>query len=266
MSSAAEASKTQRLYLLLRHRIVSGELGVGDKLPSEPELGSLHGVSRVTVRRVLGQLEEEGLISRQPGIGTFVQHDGFRHPVKADLANVLAGLTEMGRATTARLLSFTYVKPPAPIARALRIAPDERTQRSVRIRAVHGEPFSYLLVHVPESIGMTYSEKELASKSLLGLLERSGVVIGRAMQTVTATLATPQLADALNIDIGAPLLGITRVIYDADEQGVQHLQAFYRPDRFIFQMELVRSKQQNQFVWAPSAGKPARKSKRSVYA
>lgn len=251
MLSVASASKTQRLYLLLRHQILSGELCAGDKLPSEPELGSLHAVSRVTVRRVLGQLEDEGLISRRPGIGTFVQKRGVSHPIVADLSDALANLNEMGRATSVKLLSFTYVEPPERIAASLKIASGARTQRSVRIRFSNKEPFSYLLTHVPERISATYSEHELATQSFLSLLERSGARIARAVQTVTATLATPEIADALKMDIGGPLLSLERVNFDQDGMGVQHLQAYYRPDRYRFEMHLVRSKEAEEFVWAP---------------
>src|SRR5262245_19150417 len=102
------ASKTQRLYLVLRNSIVSGELEVGARLPSEPELCALHKVSRVTVRRALEHLEQEGLILRQPGAGTFVAGDGVPRPVRADMTDVLAHLEHMGRTTGVRLLSLAY--------------------------------------------------------------------------------------------------------------------------------------------------------------
>jgi GntR family transcriptional regulator len=258
MLSVATASKTQRLYLLLRHQILGGELNAGEKLPSEPELGALHTVSRVTVRRVLGQLEDEGLISRHPGVGTFVKERAVSRPIVAELTDALANLNEMGRVTSVKLLSFAYVQPPAQVAIALNIARDTRTQRSVRIRLSNKDPFSYLLTHVPERISSTYSEQELATQSFLSLLERSGVRIARATQTVTATLATPEIAEALKIDIGAPLLSITRVNFDQSGEGVQHLQAYYRPDRYRFEMHLVRGQETESFVWtADTQGKEA---------
>ncbi|HEY8580183.1 MAG TPA: GntR family transcriptional regulator [Beijerinckiaceae bacterium] len=266
MAQPAQASKTQKLYLMLRHQIVGGELAVGDKLPSEPELGVLHGVSRVTVRRVLGLLEEDGLISRQPGVGTFVKSAGVGRPIVAELANALAGLNEMGRETDVKLLSFAYVRPPSSVAQSLKLRPDARTQRSIRVRMSHKEPFSYLIAHVPERVSATYSERELATQPFLGLLERSGVAIGEAVQTVSATLATPEIAAALRTDVGAPLLSITRVTFDKNGEGVQHLQGFYRPDRFRFEMHLTRSKEEPQeFVWKPSTARALRPAKRNAY-
>ena len=132
MLSVATASKTQRLSLWLRHQILSGELNPGDKLPSEPELGSLHGVSLVTVRRVLGQLEDEDFISRRPAASTFVKERPVSRPIVAELSEALANLNKMGRATSVKLL-FAYVKPPIHVATSLRTSRETQTQRSVRI-------------------------------------------------------------------------------------------------------------------------------------
>lgn len=267
MSELAQASKTQKLYLLLRHQIVGGELAIGDRLPSEPDMGVLHGVSRVTVRRVLAHLEEDGLISRQPGVGTFVKSSGVGRPIVAELANALAGLNEMGRATDVKLLSFAYVRPPLAVAQSLKLRPETRTQRSVRVRMSSKEPFSYLVAYVPERISATYSEADLATRSFLSLLERSGIEIAEAVQTVSATLATPEIADALKVDVGGPLLSITRVAFDKSGEGVQHLQGFYRPDRFRFEMHLTRSSEAaDEFIWKPSHARGARANKRSALA
>jgi GntR family transcriptional regulator len=264
--SAAKASKTQLLYLLLRNRILGGELAAGDRLPSEPELGVQHGVSRVTVRRVLGQLEDEGLLSRQPGIGTFVKAAVTSQPMVVELSDALANLNEMGRATSVKLLSFSYVRPPGPIAASLKLPVGTRTQRSIRVRMSRQEAFSYLLAHVPERLSSSYSERELATQPLLSLLERTGLKIDHATQTVAATLATPEIAEALSMDIGAPLLSITRVIFDKAGDGVQHLQAFYRPDRFRFEMHLVRSKEAEAFVWTPGKTATGRAAKKVAWA
>lgn len=258
-SPAIETSKTQKLYLVLRYRIVTGELEAGARLPSEPELCSLYGVSRVTVRRALDQLERDGLIARRPGAGTFVAHSAVRHPVVADLSNALAHLMDMGRSTGVRLLAFSYAPAPSTIAAALRLPDAEKTQRSVRVRLIDGEPFSYLVTHVPERLGATYSEQDLASTPLLVLLERSGARVERAVQTIGATLAAPEMAEALGIDVGAPLLTLTRVTYDRAGKGLEHLQAYYRPDRYTLQMELVRSGQAKERRWAPIDGWRARR-------
>ena len=252
MSAAAESFKARRIYLMLRERIACGELPAGSRLPGESTLAAEQGVSRVTVRRALDRLANEGRVRRRAGAGTFVADGGVSPVVGADLADVFAHLKLMGQRTGVRLLSFGYCVPPKPVVEALGLAPRERTQRSVRVRMIEGEPFSHLTTHVPERIGATYAEADLATMPLLGLLERSGIVADRASQAISATLAGPGVAEALQLEVGAPLLALTRVVHDADGAGVEHLHALYRPDRFAFHMDLTRTGAADRRRWSPS--------------
>ena len=251
--AGVELPKTRQIYLVLRELIASGALGADGALPGEQLLAAEHNVSRVTVRRALAGLEREGLIDRRRGAGTFVVENRAAKPLVADLADVLSNLIEMGRSTDVRLLSFGYQEPSAAVAELLRLAKGERVQRSVRVRIIDGKPFSYLTTHVPERIGVTYTEPELASKPLLALLERSGVSVDHATQEVSAVLASPEVAAALNVDIGSALIALTRAVYDAQGRGVEHLHALYRPDRYALRMDLKRIGGNNGRRWAPLA-------------
>lgn len=251
---AIETSKTHKVYLLLKERITSGAFRPGHRLPSEPALAASHGLSRVTIRRALDGLARDGLISRQPGAGTFVSDAAARPPVVSDLSNMLAHLAAMGRATRVRLLHFSYVEPPPAIAAALKLEPGERTQHALRVRYLDDAPFSYLSTHVPERIGATYSENDLANRPLLELLERSGVVAEKAGQTISATLAGPETAAALDVEIGSALIALTRVVMGADGRGVEHLSALYRPDRHAFHMEMMRAGDDANRHWRPTTG------------
>ena len=253
LDATVEPLKTRRMYLLLRDQIMGGILAPGSRLPSEPALASDHNVSRVTIRRALDQLDTDGLIERKPGSGTFVRHDGASARIVADLANVLSHLVEMGRRTSVRLLAFSYIAPPVPVATALRLAPGERAQRSLRIRLIDGKAFSHLTTYVPERIGLSYSEADLAQTPLLELLERSGVSAERASQSIGATLAGPEVADALKLEIGSPLISLTRVVFDGEGRGVEHLHALYRPDLYSFHMDLVRTGTAGERRWMPVA-------------
>ncbi|TWA74924.1 GntR family transcriptional regulator [Azospirillum brasilense] len=256
MKSSVEPLKARRIYLLLRDRIIAGDLPPGERLPGEPALAAEHAVSRVTVRRALDLLEKEGLVQRKPGSGTFVHDSRAVRPIVADLSNVLSHLIDMGRSTDVKLLSFGYVAPPEAIAESLGLKPGERVQRSVRVRLIDGEPFSYLTTHVPEWLGLTYSEAELAARPLLELIERSGVKTERATQAINATLAGPEPAAALDLEIGSPLLTLTRIVHDPSGRGVEHLHALYRPDRYSFHMDLVRIGDDGERRWSPALGRP----------
>jgi len=243
-------AKAKQVYLVLRDRILSGAIALGAKLPTEHELAAVHGVSRVTVRRALGELARERLIERRRSAGTRVIYRPVLAPMVADISGMLASLADMGRRTAVKLLSFDYVRAEGGVAQALGVASDQMLQRSVRVRSVDGEPFSYLTTFVPESISLTFTRQDLASRPLLDLLERAGVKVERARQRISAALATPDVATALDVRTGTPLIELTRVVYDRSGRGVEHLYALYRPDRYAFETDLVRSGTRNR-VWSP---------------
>lgn len=253
---AIETSKTHKLYLVLKERIRSGSLPPGERLPGEPTLAAEHRLSRVTIRRALDGLARDGLIRRRPGAGTFVREDVAPAAIVGDFSNMLQSLVAMGKATRVRLLAFDYVTPPQAVAEALGLVPGERTQHSIRVRYMDDEPFSYLSTHVPERIGISYSEADLASMPLLALLERSGVAAVAADQTLSATLAGPETAAALGVAVGAPLIAMTRVVRGADGRGVEHLSALYRPDRHQFYMALAREGEGADRRWRPEPTPP----------
>lgn len=255
-------AKAKRVYLVLRDRILSGTVGFGAKLPTENELARYHGVSRVTVRRALGELARERLIERRPSAGTRVTYRPSPAPMTADISGVLANLADMGRRTTVKLLSFDYVPAQGVVAEALGAGSDQLLQRSVRVRSIDGLPFSYLVTHVPESISVTFTAEELARRPLLELLERAGVKVERARQRISAGLATPQVAKALGLHTGSPLIELVRVVYDQAGRGVEYLHALYRPDRYSFEFDLMRAGVNDARNWAPMVSKTGRKAAR----
>ena len=251
VDASVEPFKARRLYLVLRDQLRGGGMTVGTRLPGETDLASQHGVSRVTVRRALDALAMEGLIERRPGSGTYVRGPGKADPISGDVANLVAHIAEMGRSTTVRLLSFAYAPAPAAVTDALGLGRDARCQVSCRVRLIDGAPFSHLVTHVPERIGRSYAEAELATTPLLTLLERSGITVARATQTMTATLAAPDVATALDVAVGTPLLSVTRAVFDTTGRGVEHLAALYRPDRCAFRMDLLRGGAPDARTWQP---------------
>lgn len=245
--------KARRVYLQLRSDILSGGRGSGALLPGEHGIASEHGVSRVTVRRALDALVADGLVERRAGSGTRVRRSPEPRRMAADLATLIPQIVAMGQ-HSARLLSFAYEVPPAPVARAMGAPGTARMQRAVRVRSAEGRPFSHLTTWVPEDIAQSYSEADLAAMPLYALLERSGVAVSGAEQIVTATLAPPDVAAALEVAPGSALLELNRVVRGEGGRAVEHLRALYRPDRFQLEMQLARVGTGDARHWRPVVG------------
>ncbi|WP_370401359.1 GntR family transcriptional regulator [Sulfitobacter sp. JB4-11] len=251
-----KGAKAQQVYLSLHDQIKDGRLRDGNNLSSEQKLAAEFKVSRVTIRRALDALEGAGLVERRAGSGTTVKAAGHEAtPVAMNLATLMPQLVEMGQTTTARLLSFSYDTAPEFVAAALRIPPQEQVQIATRIRSANDVPFSYLTTYVPATIARNYSENDLATTPLFRLLERSGVQISEAHQSVSATLAGPQVAEALGVAVGSALLSLRRVVRDVTGQGVEYLSGLYRPDMFRLEMPLTRVGDGQGRHWEPAIGK-----------
>ncbi len=250
-----EGGKSRRVYLLLREEISNGAFPVGALLPGENRLAENFDVSRVTIRKALEALAADGWIEKRLGAGSVVlDRTGDAQGMSADLASLMPQLVEMDRATTARLLSFSYGAAPAPVAKALGLAAGGKVQTAVRVRSAGDQPFSHLTTYVPEDIARSYDEADLATQPLFRLLERSGVTIDGAQQSVTAALATPDVAEELAVAEGSPLLSLKRTVWDTTGRGVEFLSSLYRPDLFRLEMTLTRVGSDEERHWEPVIG------------
>jgi GntR family transcriptional regulator len=244
MSPALPLPKYHQVYLVLREQLQERRFDGG--LPGEMTLVKQFGVARVTVRRALERLAAEGLIERTRGRGTRPLQPKDRAtrtaamPMRAQLGGLLENIVSMGLATRVRVLSCETIGAPDAVAQALSIEPGAPVQKAVRVRATAEGPLSHITTNVPAQLARRFGRRELAKKPILLLLEAAGVEIGRATQTISARLADAQVAHHLQVDIGSPLLAVTRLVCDTKDRPVQWLQGLYRPDRYQYQMQLSR--------------------------
>jgi GntR family transcriptional regulator len=228
-----------RVYLLLRQHITEGAWQPDIPMPGEHELAETHGVSRITVRRALQRLQQEGLVLRRHGAGTYARAP---QPPKRreNLRGLLENLLAMGLRTKVKLVSFAYVAASAEVAAALEIPPGTIVQKSVRLRSVKGAPFSHLTTWVPQEIGGRYRAEDLAAKPLLHLLEAVGARAVSAEQVISAKLADSSVAPLLRIEPGSAVLWVRRQVRDASGRVIEAIEALYRPEMYEYQIEMVR--------------------------
>ncbi len=239
-----------QIYVLIRDKILSGDYVNGALIPTEKELEKTFNVSRITVKRALDELAQEGLVSRQRGRGTMVT---YHAPVSGTLGNMdglLEDMLHIVQETSVEILEFDY-RPASPhVADALQLAPGAPVQHAVRTRHKDATPFSYVITWVPEEIGRSFGREDLQSKPILALIEQAGVEIGRARQSVTATLADGTTGPALGLGIGSPLLKVVRIVYDLDDRPVEYIVIYYWPGLYRINMELSRMSDGGANFWA----------------
>jgi GntR family transcriptional regulator len=241
-----------QIYLIMRQRIVDGEFGAGGTLPSEQELAEFHGVSRITAKRALDELANDGLVVRERGRGTRVVEGRAGVKISGQGTGAFDALLAMGGETEVAVKEFGYAPAEDDVAAALGLPIGTTVQRAVRVRSIGGDPFSHLTTHVPEEIGRRFEKSDLANTPLLALLERAGVTPATADQAVSATLADMVVADRLGIGVGAPLLRIRRVVRDDEGRAIELLVALYRSDLYRLTMTLSRGGDA-EAEWSPDA-------------
>ena len=253
--SAAQLDESQptplyhQIYLVMRERIRSGALSAGTTLPGEQELARTLQVSRITVKRALNELAGDRLVTRHRGRGTIVAGDAVIPMVRGSFDNLLDSLKIMGLETELELLDVREMPADEMVAERLDLKPGDPVQLAVRLRKLKGEPFSHLVTWVPADIASRYTRAELASTPLLKLLQRAGAEVMEAEQWIGAAAAPHQIARALGVAIGSPLLKIERVMRAARGRPVQFICGHYRPDRFQYHFTTHRRQRSGQTSW-----------------
>lgn len=250
----------QQVFLVLREAIREGKYPVGSALPSEAELCRQYRVSRITLRRALGHLQQAGLIERRQGSGTFVQRSAPPN-VAFEMGGVIRDFTEFTHATKPKTLEFGYVTPPVRIRALFDGDVGDRMQRIVRIRSRGRVPLAQVETWVPVSVGERYTAEDTDKAPLTMLMERSGTIICSGRFTVGTTLADPMMADRLHTEVGAPLLKFSRVMHDQNGRVVQYAEMLLRPDhiQIVFPVHAEDLPQRTWASAAPEAPSPRRR-------
>jgi GntR family transcriptional regulator len=249
LDASGGAPLYRQILDLLRDRVRSGHYPVGSILPGEQELSRLFGVSRITIKRALQDLAAGGYVSRQRGRGTTVTFDAAAPTVKGSFETLADSLKSMGLGTEVQLLSVATTSAPADVAALLELTEGAQVQQAIRVRQIEGKPFSYLMTWVPGALADRFDASALSRTPLLDLLAGIGHEAVEAEQWITASAAVPEIAAALGISAGAPLLEIRRVMRDASAMPVEVLHGYYRPDRFQHHMSLTKRRRGSRVEW-----------------
>ena len=241
----------QQIFVILRNKIYSGELSAGERVESEQELCSQFGVSRITARRALGKLAESGLVQRRRGSGTRVAAQADAHrPVMASMDGLIESVGHIGRTTDVRVLQHGQVPANGEASAALALAPGTTVQRAVRVRSQGATPMTFLITWIPIDIAHAIEGDDMSSTPLLILLENAGIAVDSAHQTVSATVADSEVATALGIAAGSPLIEVRRVISVLSGRPVEYIKFLHRQEFYRFEMNRRRVEHAEGKAWS----------------
>lgn len=218
-------------YILVAERLREGlwRKEYGTSLPPERELARIMGVSRDTLRRALEVLEEEGLVYRRQGSGTFVAR---RATFRARLLGFTEEMRALGLIPSSRFLGGGRGPATAKEAFQLRLSPGEEVLRLERLRLADEEPMALERAALP-----VWALEEIPEGSLYQALEARGLRPVRALQRLRTVVAREE-DRLLGVEPGAPLLYLERVSFLPDGRPVEFVKSRYRGDRYELLVEL----------------------------
>ena len=222
----------------MTERIESGEVGVGDRLPSEADLVAEFGVSRTTARRALDELRRQGLVRREPGRGTFLASPRLRSNL-AYLHSFSEEIERWGYTPGVRLVSQEEGTADEEVAAWLGVEVGEKVMHVRRLRLADERPIFVCDSYLPIGRFPALRDADYGTVSLSRLLEeRIGRRIEHARQWIGAATAAPDVADLLETAPGVPVLKIRRITCVTGDEPAEAVEAYFHPERYQHYNEL----------------------------
>ena len=232
-----------RVEYLVRNRILNGQLQPGDKLPTEEALVKQFGVSQITIRNALSNLDREGLIVRTRAKGTFVAENV---PVtkKFVLTNKVYNILEDAdryevKNVDLRMLRIAETRNARTVREFFNLKNEDDVCFVRRTRLWKGIPMYYIENFLSPPMAQHLTIKELGEKHLLKILkEKIGITIARGEMSMEAVPADPDIAETLKMQIFEPLILRQLCYWFPAGEPFEIVCAYMRPDYFRYKVDV----------------------------
>lgn len=200
--------------MALRGLIAGGEWSAGSQIPNEDRLGELLGISRITLRHALRNLEEAGLLRREHGRGTFVRSATVVAGVRG-LTSFSEEMRTLALAASTQLIESNRIGATLEMADALEIAVGDPVVQLKRLRLGNGLPIGIQTSHLPEARVPGLFEEAAAVQSLYRWLdERCGIKPVKAKEVYRVGRVAEADADLIQLAANTPAFEVERIAYD----------------------------------------------------
>jgi len=230
-----------QIALNIRERIHNQEWRAGEQIPPEPELATLYGVSRVTIRQALAELVKDGLLTRQRGSGTFVNHNPMPLTHDFSLPTTFSGrLKQMGFQVSSKILETeTFHKPLPQVMEHLLLGPNDAVAYLKRLHLINEQPTAINRSWFADALCPGIAEQNLIDNSLSRTLaERYHLVPARADNWLEVIRATERDAQILKSFVDTPLIHLTTVSFLQDGRPLEYSMTSWLGDRIRFNFNI----------------------------
>ncbi|MEG0048525.1 MAG: GntR family transcriptional regulator [Clostridia bacterium] len=223
----------QQLMTRLKNDIIAGAYPAGGRIPSEQLLCQTYGVSRVTVRKAMLDLVQEGLLVRRQGKGTFVASERIQRNL-SQITSFSGACIERGHRASAKLILCQLETATADDVEQLQVSPDSRVLELCRLRLSDDEPIMLETNRFPERYAFLRDEN--VEGSLYEQLRRHGIIPSSAVHDISLGHATPFVSKHLGTAQGDALLLLNELVLDQHGEPLHVSRQWIRGDKFTFRI------------------------------
>ena len=239
LSLDSDISLYAQLVGIIKRNISTGVLAVGDLLPSEAELCRTLNISRNTVRQAIGELEEEGLVVRKRGRGTFVadpstNRRGVRYSFTTEVSS-------MGKEPSSTLVDFQITTPSPIVCDKMELREGTPVYCFTRIRNVDGEPLILETSYYPQYIYPNLTRDMVQTHSFYSLLYHVGITPFAAEESYEAVTLDSDSARLLGVEPGSCAFYHQRRTRTEDGRVYEYTRSFIRGDRVRLDVHMQKS-------------------------
>jgi GntR family transcriptional regulator len=224
-------------------KIDNDEFRLGSMIPSERELMGAFNVSRITIRKAIEELEQEGYLYKVQGKGTYVKGDQNRQNL-ISITSCTQDVIRLGMVPSRRVLVNKIIPADKKRQHQLELVENEDVFCLSRIYYADGEPINYTTTFLPYKYINGIEKHDFSLESLYEVIEKEyNIQIYRAERTIEAVIAHGETAEHLDVNEGIPLLLFQCVTYGkmpGKECPIETFKCAYRSDKFKFYINQIR--------------------------
>ncbi len=224
-----------QLQRLIQNQVRAGKLQAGEALPSERDLASQLGISRVTVRKAISGLVDKGILVQRWGSGTFIAPTMRVEQALSRLSGFTDDMMTRGLTPGAQLIERSSGPATPKESMALGLSPGEKVSRLHRLRLAGDVPMAIEHATVPARF---LPDPDFVRQSLYAALAERGCAPRRALQRLHAVLLNAEQASLLAVPPASAALYIERRSFLEDGTPVEFTASYYRGDAYDFVAEL----------------------------
>ncbi|UDM31904.1 GntR family transcriptional regulator [Lentilactobacillus laojiaonis] len=220
----------------IKTNIEDGKWKIGDRIPSERELSIDFGVSRMTLRQAIQTLVDEGILERRVGSGTYVANQKVQEKMST-VTSFTDLMLAQNKVPSSKTISYHIMEPSLSEVEILGIKENEPVLRMERIRYGDNVPICFEVATIPEKFIDGLDKSEVTSSLYQSLEQKNNMIIGKAQQTISSTLAAEKIAEYLDIKRSDPILMLRQTTYLKNGKPFEYVRTQYVADRFEFYLE-----------------------------